>query len=45
MTKSWTHDLPVYKGAFEGGNQEGKRADENILLSVWRRKIEIFLRK
>ena len=38
MTKDWTHDLPVDKGAFEGGNLEGKRADEQILLSVWCRK-------
>ena len=38
MTKNWTHDLPVDKGAFEGGNLEGKRADEHILLSVGSRK-------
>ena len=38
MTKNWTHDLPVDKGAFEGGNIEGKRADEHILLSVGSRK-------
>ena len=38
MTKNWTHDLPVDKGAFEGGNHEGKRAGEHILLSVGSRK-------
>ena len=38
MTKNWTHDLPVDKGAFEGGNLERKRADEHILLSVGSRK-------
>ena len=38
MTKNWTHDLPVDKGAFEGGNLEGKRADEHILLPVGSRK-------
>ena len=38
MIKNWTQDLPVDKGAFEGGNLEGKRADEHILLSVGSRK-------
>ena len=38
MTKNWTHDLPVDKGAFEGGNLEGKRAGEHILLPVGSRK-------
>ena len=43
MTKDWTHDLPVDKGAFEGGNLEGKRADEHISRSD-AGKVEIFLR-
>ena len=34
MTKNWTHDLPVDKGAFEGGSLGGNRADEHFLLSV-----------
>ena len=38
MTKNGTHGLPIGKGAFEGGNVEGKRADEHILLSVGSRK-------
>ena len=32
MTKNWTHDLPVDKGAFEGGSLGGNRADEHFLL-------------
>ena len=42
MTKNWTQDLPVDKGAFEGGNLEGKRADEHILLSVEVEKNDTF---
>ena len=44
ISKNWTHDLPIDKGAFEGGNLEGKRADEHILLSVWSRKSGYFPR-
>ena len=27
MSKNWTHDLPIFKGAFERGNQGCKRAN------------------
>ena len=30
MSKNWTHDLLIFKGAFEGGNQGCKRAREHI---------------
>ena len=32
MSKNWTHDLPIFKGAFEGGNQGCKRAKEHLAL-------------
>ena len=34
MSKNWTHDLPIFKGAFERGNQVWKEQIEHILLSV-----------
>ena len=30
MTKNWTHDLPVDKGAFKGGSLGGNRANEHF---------------
>ena len=44
MTKNWTHDLPVDKGAFEGGSLGGNRAVEHFLLSVGNLKIWNFPR-
>ena len=44
MRKNWPHGLPIVKGAFEGGDLEGKRAAEHILLSVWCLKIWNFPR-
>ena len=42
ISKNWTHDLPIDKGAFEGGNLDDKRAYEHNLLSVWSRKSGYF---
>ena len=30
MTKNWTHDLPVDKGAFEGGSLGGNRSSRTL---------------
>ena len=45
MSKNWTHDLLIFKGAFDGGNQGCKIAREHIQLSVWCRKSWNLLRK
>ena len=42
MSKNWTHDLPIFKGAFEGGNQGCKRAKEHLALGHMLKKCEIF---
>ena len=42
MSKNWTHDLPIFKGAFEGGNQGCKRAKRTFSSRSYVEKCEIF---